>query len=147
MSDFRYEVAAVKAPTGLVIPGRRYFDRIVDSLPDGQECTLTLEPKKDKKTRKQLGGLFGPMYSSIIEFLLTDQGYRRDEWPKRKELIHEGLCAEYQGFVTCPITKKDVRKFRLSSATKQETSDYMNWLGQYMAEEHHFVVQMPGDNR
>ena len=144
--DFRYEVGAVKGPKGLTIPGRAYFDRIVSSLPDGQACVLTLTPKKDKRSGKQNRALFGPIYDSVLEFLMSDQGYRRDEWPKMKLLLHEGICGLYKGYDVCPITKKEIRKFRTSKATKAEMAEFMSWIAQYMAEEHGFVVQMPGDN-
>ena len=146
MKGWTYTFAATKnAKNEPVILARPYFNRVLSTIAVGEEFDLTIAEHQEKRTGRQLRGLWGPVYSSIIEFLLTEQGYRRDEWPRMKELIHEGLCGQYQGFVTCPITKKEVRKFRLSSATKQETSDYMSWLAQYMAEEHGFVVQMPGE--
>lgn len=146
MKGWTYTFSATKDHTGqLVIISQGYFNRALSAVQPGEVFDLTIAEHQEKRTGRQLRGLWGPVYTSIVEFLLTEQGYRRDEWPRMKELIHEGLCGQYQGFVTCPITKKDVRKFRLSTATKQETTEFMSWVAQYMAEEHGFVVQMPGE--
>lgn len=146
MKGWTYTFSATKDHTGqLVIISQGYFNRALSAVQPGEVFDLTIAEHQEKRTGRQLRGLWGPVYTSIVEFLLTEQGYRRDEWPRMKELIHEGLCGQYQGFVTCPITKKEVRKFRLSTATKQETTEFMSWVAQYMAEEHGFVVQMPGE--
>jgi hypothetical protein len=119
---------------------------VLTTVATGEVFDMTIAEHVEKKTNRQLRGIWGPAYTSIVEFLLSDQGYRRDEWPQMKELIHEGLCGLYQGYVTCPVSKKDVRKFRLSTSTKDEASAYLAWVAQYMAEEHGFAVQLPGEN-
>ena len=143
-----YTFQATKDEHGdLVTLAPAYLRRCLSTVAPGEVFDLTIAEHQEKKTNRQLRGIWGPAYSSIVEFLLTKEGYRRDEWPRMKELIHEGLCGEYQGYVTCPITKKDVRKFRLSSATKGEASAYLAWVAQYMAEEYHFAVQLPGEDQ
>lgn len=143
--DFRCEVGAVKAPTGLVITGRTYFDRIVSSLPDGQECVLTLTPKKDKRSNAQNRMAWGTVYDQILAGLAADQ-YEPHERQAAKDIMHEGLTAKYQGYVTDAVTGQQVRKFRTSKATKQEFSDYIEWVARFAAQECGIVVTLPGES-
>lgn len=145
-SDFRYEVGAVKAPKGLVITGRAYFDRIVSSLPDGQECVLTLTPKKDKRSNQQNRMIWGTFYDQLLAGLAADQ-YDAHERAQAKELIHEGLTALYQGYVTDEVTGVQVRKFRSSKSTKAEFTAFVEWAAKYAAENFGIVVTLPGETR
>jgi len=146
MSAWSYVFSASRTPKGLLIANRAYFDRVVSaSLGMGEVCDLTLAQHIERRSLKQNRALWGPIYSQVQEVILSKEGYRRDEWPAMKELIHEGLCAKYQGYVTCPVTKQQVRKFRTSKATVAEMRDYMEWLAQFMAEEYHIAIELPGE--
>lgn len=145
MSAFCHKFAAVKGPQGLTIQGRTFFDRTVATIPDGTELVMTLEPRKDKRNNKQNRMMWGIVYDQLVEVILSADGYRRDEWPKVKPLMHEGLCAKYQGYVECPITKQQVRKFRSSEASKAEFSAYIEWLAQMVAEDYGVAIQLPGE--
>lgn len=146
MTTDRFTFSAHKAPTGLVIDARPYFDRVVSSLGDGERFVVTLEPYKEKRSNKQIRAIFGPIYDQIREVILSKEGYRRDEWPRLKDMMHEGLAGKYRGYETCPITKQPVRRFRLSRATKDETTEYMEWLAQMVAEDYGVAIELPGDN-
>lgn len=145
MTELTYTFAAVKAVNGLVITGRAYFDRVIASLPEGQQFDLTLTPHKDKRTNTQNRAMWGQCYDSLLVGLADAVGYDRHERVTAKELLHEGLCAKYQGYVTCPLTGQQVRKFRTSKATKQEFTDYLDWVARYAATEFGVVVSLPGD--
>ena len=143
--DFSQTVSAAKGPKGLVIQLRPYFDRFVQSLPDGQELVLTVEPRKDKRSNRANRMMWGVAYEQAVEVILSAEGYRRDQWADMKDLMHEGLCARYQGYVTCPVTKQQVRKFRTSKASKAEFTAYIEWLAQMIAEDYGVAIELPGD--
>lgn len=145
MSDLRYTFAATKGSRGLNIEARPYFDRVVSSLGDGERFTLTLEPFKEKRSNRANRMMWSTCYDQAIEAILSKDGYRRDEWQKLKPLIHEGLCGKYQGYVICPVTKQQVRKFRSSEATSAEFAAYINWLAQLLAEEYGYAMILPGE--
>ena len=140
-----YTFTAVKAEGGLVIQGRPFFDRVVSTLGLGETFTLHLKTFKQKRSNKANRMMWSTCYDQAIEAVMSHEAYRRDEWTKMKPLIHEGLCSLYQGYVTCPVTKQQVRKFRTSEATSGEFSDYINWLAQYLAEEYGYVMILPGE--
>ncbi len=140
-----YTFTAVKAEGGLVIQGRPFFNRVVSTLGVGELFTFTLKPFKKKRSGKANRLMWGTVYDQALDVVLSQDGYRLDQWPKLKRLIHEGLCAKYQGYVLCPVTKTQVRKFRSSEATAQEFSDYVSWIAQFLAEEYGYALQLPGD--
>lgn len=144
-ADWKYEFAAVKGAKGLSILGRAYFDRVVSTLADGVECVLTLTPKKNKRSNNMNRGMWGPLYDQVCEIILSKEGYRRDEWPKMKPLIHEGLCGLYGGYELAPGTKQKVRKFRTSDASGKELGEFLEWVAQYMAEEYGEAIALPGE--
>lgn len=146
MTDWRYVFTAAKASTGLVIQTRPYFDRVVSTLAEGEVVVLTLEPWTEKRTNAQNRGMWGCVYDSLIAGLVTAGSYEPSERARMKELIHEGLCAHYQGYETCPVTKQQVRKFRTSKATKKEFSDYIEFVARYAAQEFGVVVALPGEH-
>jgi hypothetical protein len=137
--------AAVKGPKGLTILARPFFDRFVSALPDGAEGSLTWEPRKDKRSNRANRMMWGVAYEQAVEVILSAEGYRRDQWAEMKALMHEGLCARYQGYVTCPVTKQQVRKFRTSKASKAEFTAYIEWLAQMIAEDYGVAIELPGD--
>lgn len=144
-----YTFAATKTPQGaLTILGRAYFDRVVLSLPlaEGEVCDLTLSEHVEKRSHRANRFLWGPVYDEIMDVILSAEGYRRDEWPQMKLLMHEGLCAKYQGYVTDPVTKMQVRKFRSSKANQTEFSDYIKWLAQMVAEDYGVAITLPGED-
>lgn len=145
MSDWSYTFSAAKGPKGLEIQGRAYFNRVVSTLADGELVVVTLAPFKEKRSNKANRALWGPVYDSILLQLADAVGYDRHERASAKELIHEGLCGKYGGYETCPVTKREIRKFRTSKATKQQFSDYLEWLARFCAEEYGIVVELPGE--
>jgi len=146
MSTDRFTFSAHKAPSGLVIDARPYFDRVVSSLGDGERFVLTLEPHRERRSGRANRALWGPIYDSLLLGLADAVGYDRHDLAKGKELLHEGLCLKYGGSVTCPVTGQPVRKFRTSKATVREFSDFIEWVARYAAEEHGVVVQLPGED-
>lgn len=148
--DWTYTFAAAKGPDGrLNILGRSYFDRVVSSLPDGQECVITLAPKKDKKTNAQTRLIWGGVYEDILQGVLSEVGYEEnsDKEHRRiaKDALHEAFCLEFGGSVTERVTGKQVRKFRLSRATKDEATKYIEWAARHAAQEYGVAIALPGE--
>jgi hypothetical protein len=144
--DFTQTFSAAKGPKGLTIQARPFFDRFVQSLPDGQELVLTVEPRKDKRSNAQNRMAWGTLYDQLIYGIADAAGYDRHERAEAKELIHEGLTAKFQGTVTDKVTGQQVRKFRTSKATKQEFTDYVEWVCRFAAQEYGVVVMLPGED-
>ena len=140
-----YEFSASRGPEGLVIAGRSHFDRVVSTLALGEVCRLVISEYVEKRSSGANRFLWGPLYDEAMEVILSKEGYRRDEWPQMKLLMHEGLTGKYQGYVTCPITKQQVRKFRSSKATKAEFHAYIEWLVQMVAEDYGVALALPGE--
>lgn len=146
MAGWSYTFRAVKGDKGLTILGRPYFNRCVDAhLADGEECVLTISEMVVKRTSKQNKANWGPVLDQVVDIICAKEGYRKDEWKKYKPLIHEGLTGRYGGYEVCPVSKKDVRKFRTSTATVAEMADYMDWIAQFIAEEYGEAIVMPGE--
>lgn len=144
--DWSYTfIAAKDDKAGLMIQGRPYFDRVVSTLAAGELVVMKLEPWVEKRTNAQNRGMWGVTYDSLIAGLVTAGHYEPHERAQMKALIHEGLCAQYQGYVMCPVTKQQVRKFRTSKATKQEFSDFIEWVARFAAKEYGVVVELPGE--
>lgn len=144
-----YTFSAAKTPKGdLKIIGRAFFDRVVSSLKlaDGEVCDLILQEHVEKRSSKANRYLWGPLYDEAMEVILSSEGYRRDEWPQMKLLMHEGLTGKYQGYVTCPVTKQQVRKFRSSKATVAEFKAYIEWVIQLVAEDYGVAIALPGED-
>lgn len=141
-----YTFAPAKGNTGLNFGhARAYFDRIVATLADGEVVDLTLAEHVEKRSGRANRFLWGPLYDEAMEVILSKEGYRRDEWPQMKLLMHEGLTGKYQGYVTCPVTKQQVRKFQSSKATSKEFHAYIEWLVQMVAEDYGVALALPGD--
>ena len=146
--DWSYTFAAAKGPKGLTILARPYFDRVVSTLAEGEECVLTLSAKVEKRTNAQNRMLWGTTYDQLLMGIGHAEGLSvHDLKPnaKAKDYLHEGLCLEYAGTVTDPVTKRDVRKFRTSQATKAEFSAFVEWLAEYASKEYGVVVILPGE--
>ena len=146
--EWSYTFGAVKAVNGVVITGRAYFDRVVSTLAEGEECVLTLSAKVEKRTNAQNRMLWGTTYDQLLMGIGHAEGLSvHDLKPnaQAKEYLHEGLCLEYAGTVTDPVTKRDVRKFRTSQATKAEFSAFVEWLAEYASKAYGVVVILPGE--
>lgn len=139
--DWTYTFGFAKGPEGLNILGRSYFDRVVSSLPLGQEGIMTLAPKKDTRTNAQNRMMWGHVYDQLLTGLASELGYERNE----KDYLHEALCRLYGGTVEDKATGLTVRKFRTSKATKKEFTDYIEWLARWAAQEHGVVIALPGE--
>lgn len=145
MGNFRYAFAGVISEKGLVINGRALFDRTMVACGVGTEVVLTVENRREKRSSAQNRLMWGTTYDQLIAGIAAEAGYDRHERELAKELIHEGLCAKYGGTVTDPVTKEQVRKFRTSKATKQEFSDYIEWVARFAAQEYGVVIALPGE--
>jgi hypothetical protein len=144
-ADFKYEFGGVQTESGTVIRGRKFFDRTMSAVAIGTPLKITVEPQKDKRTNKQNRAMWGTIYDQLIDGIAKEVGYDRHERAEAKELIHEGLCAKYQGYETCKVTGQQVRKFRTSKANKQEFSDYVEWVARFAAQEYGVVIVLPGE--
>jgi hypothetical protein len=142
--DFSQTFSAAKGPKGLVIQLRPYFDRFVQSLPDGQELVLTVEPRKDKRTNKQNKTLWGVVYESLVQQVAEEVGYDRHD-KAGKEQLHEGLLMLFGGVKKCPITGREVAAKRSSKMTVAEFADYIEWIARWAATEYGIVVELPSD--
>jgi len=146
MAGWSHTFTAVKGKAGLSFgDARPFFDRVVSSVPDGVRVVVTLAEYQDKRTTAQNRALWGTVYDSLLLGIADAAGYDRHERGLAKELIHEGLCAKYGGTVTDKVTGQQVRKFRSSKATKQEFSDFIEWVARFAAEEYGVVVALPGE--
>lgn len=146
MSGWTQSFVAVKTPKGLSFgPAKPYFDRVVSSLGNGTEVLVTLTEKQDKRTNAQNRAMWGIVYDSLLFGIADAAGYDRHERAMAKELIHEGLCVKFGGTITDKVTGQEVRKFRTSKATKQEFSDYIEWVARFAATEYGIVVALPGE--
>lgn len=125
--------------------GRSYFDRVVASFKPGLQGVLTLTPKVERRTNAQNRLMWGTVYDQIVEGLVTAGFYEPHEWAEAKALIHEGLCAKYQGLVKDKVTGIEVRKFRSSKATKAEFTEFVAWATRFAATEFGVVVVLPGE--
>jgi hypothetical protein len=144
MREWSYEFAAVKAPQGLMFTSRAFFDRAISTLGDGEEVIVTVAKKQDKRTSAQNRLAWGTTYAQILEGLADEVGYDRHDIDG-KEKLHEGLCMKYGGTEKDPVTGHDVRKFRSSKATKQQFTEYIEWVCRFAAQEYGVVVTLPGE--
>ena len=138
---------------GVIVKGRpRIADKAANAalsrwaqaLGDGTEVTLEFSQKKAKRSVRQNATLWGPVYDQIYEQILThimlDGGFRRDEAIKAlpvsafKQRVHYGLLAECFGYVTDPVTKRDVPAKTSSEMTTAEMAEYFQWLVEYAAD-------------
>lgn len=145
MKGWSYTFTAAKGQKGMHVLAEDYLNRVLSTLALGEEFGLTIFELQDKRSSKANRALWGPVYDSILLQLADAVGYDRHERSAAKELIHEGLTGKYGGYETCPVTKREVRKFRTSKATKQQFTDYIEWVARYCAEEYGIVVELPGE--
>jgi|ERR1051326_430806 hypothetical protein len=144
MRTWAYTFSAVKTATGLAFKARSYFDRVVSTLGDGEEVIVTLTKPQEKRTNAQNRLAWGATYDQLIEALADEVGYDRHD-KDGKEKLHEALCIKYGGTVKDPLTGLAVRKFRTSKATKQQFTDYVEWICRFAAQEHGVVITLPGE--
>jgi hypothetical protein len=146
MKGWTYTFSASRTPQGLLIAARPYFDRVVAaSLGMGEVCDLTISEHVEKRSNAQNRMAWGTVYDQLLEGIGDAAGYDRHERAAAKDLIHEGLTAKYQGTVTDKVTGQEVRKFRTSKASKQEFSDYIEWVARFAATEYGVVIVLPGE--
>lgn len=143
-SDWKYMFGAVKTARGLAFTSRPFFDRAISTLGDGEEVIVTVERKQEKRTNPQNRMAWGTVYSQLLDGLAAEVGYDRHD-KDAKDKLHEGLTGKYGGLVVDPVTGFEVRKFRTSRATKQEFSDYIEWVARFAAQEHGVVIVLPGE--
>jgi len=139
-----YEFAAVKSQGALVYRSPEFFARAIATLGDGEEVVVKIAKPVDKRSLQANRALWGPIYDQLIDGLADAVSYDRHD-RDGKEKLHEGLCIKYGGTVRDPITGLDVRKFRTSQASRQEFSDYMEWVARFAAEEYGVVITLPGE--
>lgn len=144
-----YTFAAFKNPAGdLEFAAKDYLRRVLSTLAVGEEFVVTLKEFEDKRTSRQNRMLWGTIYDQLLIGIGHSEGLSvHDLKPGAlaKAYLHEGLCLEYAGTVTDPVTKRDVRKFRTSEATKAEFTAYVEWLAEYAAKRYGVVVELPGE--
>lgn len=142
MKGWTYTFSASRTPQGLVIAARPYFDRVVAaSLALGEVCDLTIAEHVEKRSNAQNRMMWSTVYDQLIEGLAREIGYEKNE----KDQLHEACCALYGGTVIDKVTGQAVRKFRTSTATKQEFTEYVEWLARWAAQEHGVVIVLPGE--
>lgn len=127
-----------------VILARPYFDRVLSTVAEGEVFDLTIAEHQEKRSNKQNRMMWGTIYDQLLAGLAADQ-YDAHERAHAKELIHEGLCALFQGYVTDEVTGCQVRKFRSSKATKAEFTEFVEWAAKYAAETFGIVIVLPGE--
>ena len=145
MKGWTYTFAATKnAKNEPVILARPYFNRVLSTIAVGEEFDLTIAEHQEKRSNKQNRMVWGTILDQLIAGLAADQ-YEPHERAEAKELIYEGLCAKYQGYVTDAVTGQQVRKFRGSKATKAEFTEFVEWVARFAAQECGIVVVLPGE--
>ena len=143
-STWSYEFAAVKAPVGLVFTSRPFFDRAISTLGDGEEVTVTVAKRQDKRSLAMNRALWGPIYTQLIAGIAEAVGYDAHD-ASGKEYLHEGLLMLFGGTVVDPITKREVAKERSSQMTVARFSEFMEWIVRWAATEYGVVVVLPGE--
>ena len=99
--------------------------RMVQHLPTNKPLAVTVELWKKPRTNQQNAYLWGVAYPAILEGGGEAlKGWSRDD-------IHEYMTGEYGGWeVLEGFGRKRMRPVMRSSAmTKQQFSDYPDWLG------------------
>lgn len=144
MSGWSYEFAAVKAPTGLLVRSRSYFDRAISTLGDGEEVVLTVAKPVNKRSLQQNRALWGPIYDQLIAGLMQAEGIDLGD-KNAKEYMHEGLLQQFSGTVIDPVTKREVAKERSSTMTVQRFGEFIEFIARFAADEYGIVVTLPGE--
>lgn len=125
-----------------------YLRRVLSTLAVGEEFVVTMKEFEDKRSNAANRMLWGTIYDQLLTGIGQSEGLSvHDLKPGAlaKSYLHEGLCLEYAGTVTDPVTKRDVRKFRTSEATKAEFTAFVEWLAEYAASRYGVVVELPGE--
>lgn len=140
-----YTLAAFKNPAGEIeFDAKEYLRRVLSTLAVGEEFVVTLKEFEDKRTNRQNRALWGVVYDSLLAGLADAVGYDKHD-KSGKEQLHQGLLCLYGGTVIEPVTKREVPKVRSSTMTKQEFSDYVEWIARWAASEHGVIVELPGE--
>lgn len=141
---WKYAFVAAKTSRGIVFQARNYYERVISTLGDGEELTVTVEKKTDKRTVQMNRALWGPIYDQLIAGIAESVGYEPHD-KAGKEQLHEGLLALFGGTVIDPITKREVAKERSSTMTIARFGEFMEWIARWAAEEHGVVITLPGE--
>jgi hypothetical protein len=99
--------------------------RMAQHLPTGKPFSVTVEVWKKPRTNQQNAYLWGVAYPAILEGGGEAlKGWSRDD-------IHEYMTGEFGGWeVLEGFGRKRMRPvMRSSQMTKQQFSDYLDWLG------------------
>jgi hypothetical protein len=99
--------------------------RMVQHLPSNKPLAVTVELWKKPRTNQQNAYLWGVAYPAILEGGGEAlKGWSRDD-------IHEYMTGEFGGWqVLEGFGRKRMRPvMRSSTMTKQQFSDYLDWLG------------------
>lgn len=139
-----YTFGAVKTQDGLVYRSPAYFDRAISTLGDGEEVTVTISKKQDKRSLAQNRALWGPIYDQLVSGLAQETGIDAHDGVS-KEHMHEGLLQLFSGTTIDPVTKREVAKERSSAMTTVRFGEFIEWIARYAATEHGVVVTLPGE--
>lgn len=153
--EWSYDFAAVKSPQGLVFTSRDFFDRAISTLGDGEEVTVKVSKRVDKRSLQQNRALWGPIYDQLIqgvrdkldatfEAIAEQTGVDKHD-RIGKEHMHEGLLQLFSGTVIDPVTHREVAKERSSTMSTTRFAEFIEWIARYAADEHGVVVTLPGE--
>ena len=138
------EFAVAKGSKGMTFTSRLFYERWLQTLPDGWLGRVIFEAHREKRTTQQNRALWGVVYESLRAQLAANVGYDIHD-KAGKEWLHEGLLQLYGETVVCPITKQLVAKVRSSQMTTNEFADYVEWVARWAATEYGIVVKLPSD--
>jgi len=141
---WKFEFQAVKTARGLKFTSRKFFDRAISTLGDGEEVRVTVEKPQDTRSHRQNKALWGPIYDQLIDGIAAEVGYDAHD-KGGKDHLHEGLLQLFAGTVVDPITKREVAKERSSTMTTARFSEFVEWIARFAAERYGVVITLPGE--
>lgn len=144
MREWAYEFAAVKTRDGLIYRSPAFYDRAISTLGDGEEVTVKMSKRIDKRSLRQNRFLWGPLYDQLLAGIAEQVGYDKHD-AIGKEHLHEGLLQLFSGTVVDPVTKREVAKERSSAMSTTRFAEFVDWIARYAADEHGVVVTLPGE--
>ncbi len=157
---WHYEFAAVKSRKGLKLKSKAFYDRVISTLPEGEEVVITVAKPTNKRSVQQNRFLWGPLYNDLIAGLKNkrdieryeaigaamadDQGIDAGDVPS-KEHMHEGLLQLFSGTVKDALTGREVARERSSTMSVARFAEFVEFIARYAATEHQIVVTLPGE--
>ena len=115
--------------------------RMLQHIPNGKPIAVTVEEWKKPRTNQQNAFLWGVAYPAILEGGGEAlKGWSRDD-------IHEYMTGEFGGWeVLEGFGRKRMRPvLRSSRMTKEQFSEYLDWLGAKCAEMGIVIPQPQGE--